>query len=42
MQISTLQRIVRALGGVLEITVRLPAGEYRLGQFDTLALRDRH
>ena len=33
MQISTLQRIVKALGGVLEITVRLPSGEYRLGQF---------
>ena len=35
MQISTLQRIVKALGGVLEITVRLPGGEYRLGQFNT-------
>jgi DNA-binding XRE family transcriptional regulator len=34
MQISTLQRIVKALGGVLEITVRLPGGEYRLGQFN--------
>ena len=33
MQISTLQRLVAALGGVLEITVRLPGGEYRLGQF---------
>ena len=33
MQVSTLQRIVKALGGVLEITVRLPGGEYRLGQF---------
>lgn len=33
MQISTLQRIVKALGGVLDITVRLPGGEYRLGQF---------
>jgi DNA-binding XRE family transcriptional regulator len=35
MQISTLQRIVRAMGGVMEITVRLPGGEYRLGQFNT-------
>jgi DNA-binding XRE family transcriptional regulator len=35
MQISTLQRMVQALGGVLEITVRLPGGEYRLGQFNT-------
>jgi DNA-binding XRE family transcriptional regulator len=33
MQISTLQRIVKALGGILEITVRLPGGEYRVGQF---------
>jgi transcriptional regulator with XRE-family HTH domain len=40
MQISTLQRIVMALGGVLEITVRLPGGEYRLGQFNS-ALKDR-
>ena len=35
MQVSTLQRIVKALGGVLEITVRLPSGEYRLGQFNS-------
>ncbi|MGA2497456.1 MAG: XRE family transcriptional regulator [Tepidisphaeraceae bacterium] len=41
MQVSTLQRIVKALGGVLEITVRLPGGEYRLGQFNSPALRDR-
>jgi DNA-binding XRE family transcriptional regulator len=34
MQVSTLQRIVKALGGALEITVRLPGGEYRLGQFN--------
>ncbi len=34
MQVSTLQRIVKALGGVLEITVRLPGGEYRVGQFN--------
>lgn len=34
MQISTLQRLVKALGGVLEITVRLPGGKYRLGQFN--------
>jgi plasmid maintenance system antidote protein VapI len=40
MQISTLQRIVKALGGVLEITVRLPGGEYRLGQFNG-ALKER-
>jgi transcriptional regulator with XRE-family HTH domain len=35
MQVSTLQRIVKALGGVLEITVRLPNGDYRLGQFNS-------
>ena len=34
MQVSTLQRIVHALGGVVDITVRLPGGEYRLGQFN--------
>ena len=39
MQVSTLQRIVHALGGVLEITVRLPGGEYRLGQFNSHTLR---
>jgi DNA-binding XRE family transcriptional regulator len=32
-QISTLQRLVQALGGVLEITARLPSGSYRIGQF---------
>jgi DNA-binding XRE family transcriptional regulator len=41
MQISTLQRIVKALGGVLEITVRLPGGEYRLGQFESGVVRGR-
>jgi plasmid maintenance system antidote protein VapI len=33
MQIKTLQRIVKALGGVIEITVRLPGGEYGLDSF---------
>lgn len=32
-QISTLQRLVQALGGALEITARLPSGDYRIGQF---------
>lgn len=32
-QVSTLQRLVQALGGVLEITARLPSGSYRIGQF---------
>ena len=33
-QISTLQRLVHALGGVLEITAKLPSGTYRVGQFE--------
>lgn len=33
MQISTLTRIVEALGGQLEIVIHLPSGDYRLGQF---------
>lgn len=33
MQISTLSRIVKALGGQLEIVARLPRGEIRLKQF---------
>lgn len=32
-QLSTLQRLVHALGGVLEITAKLPSGDYRIGQF---------
>ena len=35
MQISTLQRIVKALGGRLEIIAKLPDGEVRLSQFDS-------
>src|SRR2546421_4219000 len=42
MQVSTLQRIVKALGGIVEITVRLPGGEYRLGQLDSRPKRNRH
>lgn len=33
MQISTLMRIVEALGGQLEIVIHLPSGDYCLGQF---------
>lgn len=33
-QVSTLQRLVQALGGVLEITAKLPSGTYRIGQFE--------
>jgi len=32
-QISTLYRLVNALGGSIRITVQLPAGEYTIGQF---------
>ena len=31
MHVSTLRRIVEALGGELDLVVRLPAGEYRVG-----------
>ena len=34
MQVSTLKRIVEALGGQLDIVVHLPTGDYRLGQFN--------
>ena len=33
-QVSTLQRIVRALGGELDLVVRLPQGDFRIQQFD--------
>jgi transcriptional regulator with XRE-family HTH domain len=33
MQISTLQRIVRALGGELEMVARFPSGLVKIGQF---------
>ncbi len=33
MQISTLQRIVQALGGELEIAARFPQGVVKIGQF---------
>lgn len=37
MQISTLRRLIRALGGELEIIAHLPAGDIRLGQFKDAA-----
>lgn len=33
MQLSTLQRIVGALGGELEVVVRLPTGDVKITQF---------
>jgi len=34
MHVSTLRRIVRALGGELEIVAHLPAGDIRVSQFE--------
>ena len=36
-QVSTLQRLVQALGGAMEITARLPSGVYRIGQFHAVS-----
>ena len=37
MQISTLRRLIQALGGTLEIVVHLPAGDIRIHQFESSA-----
>ena len=37
MQISTLRRLIHALGGELEIIAHLPAGDIRLTQFEEVA-----
>jgi transcriptional regulator with XRE-family HTH domain len=37
MQISTLRRLVRALGGELELIVHLPGGAIRISQFEEAA-----
>jgi transcriptional regulator with XRE-family HTH domain len=37
MQISTLQRLVRALGGELELIVHLPNGDAHIRQFEDSA-----
>jgi len=42
MQISTLQKIVRALGGELEVLARFPKGTVRIDQFDVSHRRSRH
>ncbi|MBI2933119.1 MAG: helix-turn-helix transcriptional regulator [Planctomycetes bacterium] len=34
MQISTLRRLIEALGGTLEIVVHLPSGDIRIEQFE--------
>jgi transcriptional regulator with XRE-family HTH domain len=33
MKLSTLRRLIQALGGELELIVHLPGGDIRLGQF---------
>ena len=35
MQISTLRRLIEALGGKLEIIAHLPRGDIRIGQFNS-------
>jgi DNA-binding XRE family transcriptional regulator len=37
MQISTLQRLIRALGGELELIAHLPGGDIRIRQFTDAA-----
>lgn len=37
MQVSTLRRLIEALGGKLEIMVRFPDGNIRVGQFGSAA-----
>ena len=32
-QVSTLRRLIRALGGELELIAQLPVGDIRIGQF---------
>jgi DNA-binding XRE family transcriptional regulator len=41
MQISTLQRIVAALGGELEVVAKFPKGSVKIDQFDNFGRRGR-
>ena len=41
MQISTLQRIVAALGGELEVVAKFPKGRVEIDQFDKVGQRRR-
>jgi hypothetical protein len=41
-QISTLRKIVMALGGELEVLARFPKGTVRIDQFDPSPRRTRH
>jgi transcriptional regulator with XRE-family HTH domain len=42
MQISTLRKIIKALGGELEVLARFPKGTVRIDQFDRAHRRSRH
>src|SRR5436309_3387011 len=42
MQVSTLRKIVRALGGELEVLARFPKGTVKIDQFDPSHRRSRH
>jgi predicted XRE-type DNA-binding protein len=42
MQISTLRKIVTALGGELEVLARLPKGKVKIDQFDASHRRSRY
>jgi transcriptional regulator with XRE-family HTH domain len=39
MQISTLRKLVKALGGELEVLVRFPKGTFKIDQFETTQAR---
>src|SRR5207237_6172801 len=42
MQISTLRKIVKALGGELEVLARFPNGTFKIDQFDPSQRRSRY
>jgi len=42
MQISTLQKIVKALGGELEVLAKFPKGVVKIDQFNKAARRPKH
>lgn len=42
MHISTLQKIVKALGGELQVLAKFPKGTVKIDQFDPLHRRSRH
>jgi hypothetical protein len=42
MQISTLRKIVKALGGELEVLAKFPKGTVKIDQFDPSSRRSGH